>query len=269
MKPALFRDISRVALLLVMLASLLPAQTTASGSGARNILTAQDNTDALIQRLINKSDEHFKQGVLNLKDRKQEQARDEFDQAVDVIYESGFDVRQYARLQSYFSQLIERIYRLEAPEANTQQIAQNLPASYGLDGTEKLELRDQGYEPGNLEEIAKLELTQEEQKVTVEQTRQLTPVKIRAQEIALLGKQPRQLPNGTVPVVVQYLEDNLHDPYTMKLLKWSKVEKASRNGEPYWYVQLRYRAKNTYGAYVLTLGGYYIRNNKVVATSNN
>lgn len=169
------RSIACAALAAILASSGLTinAQTPASGSSARNIPIAQDNTDALIQRLISKSDEHFKQGMLNLKDRKQEQARDDFNQAVDVILESGFDVRQYAKLQSYYSQLIERIYRLEAPEAGTQQIAQNLPASYGLDGTEKLELRDQGFEPGNLEEIAKLELTQEEQKVTVEETRQL------------------------------------------------------------------------------------------------
>ena len=171
-----FPQVIALAAALAIGALAVSAQTNASGSSARNIPIAQDNTDALIQKLIAKSDEHFRQGMLNIKDQKQEQARDEFDKAVDVILESGFNVTQYPRLNAYYPELIERIYRLEAPSATPTQATQTIAANYGMDGTEKLERREQNYEPSNLDEVAKLELTPEEQQVTKEEVQELQQV---------------------------------------------------------------------------------------------
>jgi hypothetical protein len=258
----LFRDVSFVVILVVTLASTWPAQTPASGQSARNIPTAQDGIDNQILKLINKSEEHFKHGLLNLQNRNQDGAREDFDKAMDVIYESGYDIRTNERLHRYFWDLVERIYRLRDSKS-----AQQIAANYGVSDAGGLEELSQEYEPGNLEELAKLEFTQEEQKVTVPATAKTGQAKTRPQETTLAGPPPRQLPDGRVPVVIQYLQDNLHDPYSMKLLKWSKVEKRPLNGELFWFVELRYRAKNTFGAYVLAVEGFYIRNNKVVSIS--
>ena len=59
------------------------------------------------------------------------------------------------------------------------------------------------------------------------------------------------------------------DPYSMKLLKWSRVRKVYlANRQPYWYVTLRLRAKNGFGAYILKEAQFYLRHNKVVFTHN-
>lgn len=82
------------------------------------------------------------------------------------------------------------------------------------------------------------------------------------------GPMPTQLAGGQIPVVVRYLNDHLHDPYSMKLLKWSKPRIVYRDDQPFWYVTLRMRAKNGFGAYILRDAGFYLKNNKVVFTDN-
>ena len=61
------------------------------------------------------AEDHFRKGKLNLEDNKRDQARDEFDKAVDTILESGLDVRASQRLQNFYLELVERIYREEVP----------------------------------------------------------------------------------------------------------------------------------------------------------
>src|SRR3712207_3466281 len=60
-----------------------------------------EKIDPRISQIIARAENHFKQGQLNLTDNKREQARDEFDRAVDVILESGVDVRANPRLQNF------------------------------------------------------------------------------------------------------------------------------------------------------------------------
>ncbi len=39
-------------------------------------------------------------------------ARTEFDKAVDAVLESGMDVRSNPKLQTFYLQLVERVYRM-------------------------------------------------------------------------------------------------------------------------------------------------------------
>src|SRR6266436_1564131 len=103
-----------------------------TGSSARAIPTEVERTDAQVSRLISRSEDHFRKGKLNLDDNKRDAARDEFDRAVDTILESGLDVRANQRLQTFYLELVERIYREEVPighglpqATNTALIAQN------------------------------------------------------------------------------------------------------------------------------------------------
>jgi hypothetical protein len=72
------------------------------GSSARDIPTAVEQADAHVQKVIVTAEDHFRKGKLNLEDNKRDQARDEFDKAVDTILESGLDVRASQRLQNFY-----------------------------------------------------------------------------------------------------------------------------------------------------------------------
>src|SRR5919112_2078905 len=128
------RLIACVALLTTLAGA--PASTFAQipvGSSARTIPTEVEQSEGRIAQIIARAEDHFRKGKLNLEDNKRNQAREEFDRAVDSILESGFDVRASQRLQTYYLELVERIYREEVPlqqpvapsPVNTQLIAQN------------------------------------------------------------------------------------------------------------------------------------------------
>src|SRR2546421_4708703 len=90
-----------------------------AGSSARSIPTEVEKSDVLVSDVISRAEDHFRKGKLNLEDNKRDQARDEFDKAVDAILESGLDVRASQRLQSFYLELVERIYREEVPLGRT------------------------------------------------------------------------------------------------------------------------------------------------------
>ncbi|HEX6728379.1 MAG TPA: transglycosylase SLT domain-containing protein, partial [Pyrinomonadaceae bacterium] len=146
-------------------------------SSARTIPTEVEQSESRITQIMTRAEDHFRRGKLNLEDNKREQARQEFDKAVDSILESGFDVRASQRLQTYYLELVERIYREEVPlqqplapsVANTQLVAQNtqepaaqkpVPAQVGF--------RDQKFEPSPLDTLSKLVLNETEKEVSGE-----------------------------------------------------------------------------------------------------
>src|ERR1051326_2164660 len=143
-------------------------------SSARTIPTEVEQSEGRITQIIARAEDHFRKGKLNLEDNKREQAREEFDRAVDSILESGFDVRASQRLQTYYLELVERIYREEVPlQQQTAPISKQLVAqnTQTQDSTQKpappsqIGFRDQKFEPSPLDELSKLVLTPDEQKV--------------------------------------------------------------------------------------------------------
>ncbi|HEU4870810.1 MAG TPA: transglycosylase SLT domain-containing protein [Pyrinomonadaceae bacterium] len=169
------RLIACVALLITLTGSSVStfAQIPVASS-ARTIPTEVEQSEVRIAQIIARAEDHFRKGKLNLEDNKRNQAREEFDRAVDSILESGFDVRASQRLQTYYLELVERIYREEVPlqqpsaPVNTQLVAQNTqtqdqqktppPAPVGF--------RDQKFEPSPLDELSKLVLNADETHVT-------------------------------------------------------------------------------------------------------
>ena len=163
------RVMARMALLTALVASAASsyAQIPAASS-ARAIPTEVEQSEARVTQVIARAEDHFRKGKLNLEDSKREQARQEFDKAVDSILESGFDVRASQKLQTYYLELVERIYREEVPTqqplvapnaATMQRVAQNTqtqepaktpPSTVGF--------RDQKFEPSPLDELSKLVL---------------------------------------------------------------------------------------------------------------
>lgn len=168
--PRLLTQIALVAVLAVSALGQIPA-----GSSARAIPTEVEKSDPRVTQIITKSEDHFRKGRLNLEDNKREQARDEFDRAVDAILESGLDVRANQRLQTFYLELVERIYREEVPLGHgltqpnvTELVAQNVssPAAAQKNQAPQIGFRDQRFEPSPLDELSKLVLTPDEQNVS-------------------------------------------------------------------------------------------------------
>jgi membrane-bound lytic murein transglycosylase D len=168
------RLIAGVALLTALVG--MPASTFAQipvASSARTIPTEVEQSEGRITLIIARAEDHFRKGKLNLEDNKRNQAREEFDRAVDSILESGFDVRASQRLQTYYLELVERIYREEVPlqqqsaPINTQLVAQNTQTQdpQKTAPPSQVGFRDQKFEPSPLDDLSKLVLTDDEKVV--------------------------------------------------------------------------------------------------------
>ncbi|HEX8889904.1 MAG TPA: lytic transglycosylase domain-containing protein, partial [Pyrinomonadaceae bacterium] len=148
-----------------------------AGSSTRSIPTEVERMDARVSQIITQSEARFKEGELNLKAGEREQARDKFDKAVEAILESGINVTGYPRLQAYYAELVEKIYRLEVPQqqqaAPRMEVAQNVQANYnpqdqqeGKDEPQQVAgFKQQKFEPSPLDDLSKLILTPEETNV--------------------------------------------------------------------------------------------------------
>jgi membrane-bound lytic murein transglycosylase D len=155
-----------------------------AGSSAREIQTEIQKAEPRIEQVIVRANEHFDRGKRSLEENRREQARDEFDKAVDEILMSGLDVRANQRLQTFYLQLVERIYREEVPvlqnAPQNQQTATPVVAQAAPDA--KAETVDvakaqqpkqaqigfvqQAFEPSPLDELSKLILNEQEKKVS-------------------------------------------------------------------------------------------------------
>jgi Tfp pilus assembly protein PilF len=102
-------------LLIFALAFYSYAQVTDSiPSGKANKSQEVQQAEARINQIVNESEKYFKQGELNIKDERLSQAWENFDKSVEIILASGINVSRNFKLNDYYLQLIERIYRLEA-----------------------------------------------------------------------------------------------------------------------------------------------------------
>jgi len=171
-----------------------PAIIQAQGLGvssARDIPNEVQKAEPRVDAVIERAETFFKQGKLNLEDNKRDAARSDFDKAVDEILMSGMDVRANQKLQKYYLELVERIYREEVPVLQQQQatpvIAQD-PAKANTDKVEQVAkvqepkqvqigFRQQGFDPSPLDPLSKLILTDTEKKVSESDIAQLEQAK--------------------------------------------------------------------------------------------
>lgn len=64
-----------------------------------------------------------------------------------------------------------------------------------------------------------------------------------------IHKRPHNARDGSVKVVKEFLNDYLNDPYSVKYVKWSEVEKH----DDFYSVSCTFRCKNAFGAYMLVV----------------
>jgi membrane-bound lytic murein transglycosylase D len=177
--------------------TVLPATIHAqgpAGSSAREIQTEVQKAEPRVDQVIDRANDHFRKGKLNLEDNKREQARDEFDKAVDEILMSGLDVRASQRLQTFYLELVERIYREEVPilqNVQPQQNATTVVAQTAPDSkVETVEVAkaqepkqvqvgflQQGFDPSPLDPLSKLILNEQEKKVSESDIAELEQIK--------------------------------------------------------------------------------------------
>jgi membrane-bound lytic murein transglycosylase D len=140
------------------------------GSSLRSTPNEIDKNAPRVEQLITESERFFHEGEIHLQANQRFEAREKFDKAVDTILNSGLDVRGLPRLQTYYLELTERIYRLEVPQQRSpgsiinQQVAKNVNASMsdaqqGDQDEQVIGFKDQKFEPSPLDELAKLILT--------------------------------------------------------------------------------------------------------------
>jgi membrane-bound lytic murein transglycosylase D len=187
------RLIARAALLVAFIAPTTLYAQYQGASSARSTPTVMERNAPRVEQTISRAETFFKEGELHLKANEREQARDKFDKAVDTILESGLNVTEYPRLQTFYLELVERIYRLEVPSQQLApqsthdivQVAMNTQTPAGgqksVQGaqteTPQVGFREQKFEPSPRDELAKLVLTPEEQNVNPEDVADLEVAK--------------------------------------------------------------------------------------------
>lgn len=155
-------------------------------------------------------------------------------------------------------------YRTSLRETITALDGRESPKVSESSSAERVGFTTQKFEPSPLDELGRLVLEPDEF-----QSPQPKPTPVRSPEVVkfiekeLLGDRPKQMAGGAVPIVLRWLQNNLNDPYTMRILSW-RLTKESYYGSPYWVVRVRLRAKNGFAAYVLTDYAFFIRRNKII-----
>jgi Tfp pilus assembly protein PilF len=87
--------------------------------------TIEGNRDVeKVKQIKEKAEAHFNQGLTALKNNQRSQARENFDQSVEVFMVS--DLQNHQIFRDCFNQLTETIYRIEFPDNRKTPNTQNL-----------------------------------------------------------------------------------------------------------------------------------------------
>jgi len=251
-----------------------------------------------IDLILSSSGKAFTDGLTAYADRHRPEALTKFNSSVEVFLHSALDVQQEPRLQACFNKLVESIYRMEFPSVASPPEIKELSQTCGwkipnglvskavlvtkiLEAKTVSGFSTQDWKPSPQDELSRLELSPESQ--PAKPTTSLTPGVVLvpvpgkrapgttysrpAYDDSSPGPKPTQAKDGKVAVVIDYFNATLDDPFSMKFDTWSRVIELSVGGLVYWAVTVKYRAKNTFAAYVLSETTFYIRNNRVVSTS--
>lgn len=70
--------------------------------------------------------------------------------------------------------------------------------------------------------------------------------------------------DASVIEVKNFLDANLKDPKSVQYAEWSKVNLGTYQNQKCWWVRCKYRAKNSFGGYVVNNQLFYISNGKVI-----
>jgi len=151
-------------------------------SNPDNTSSELNNRSQEIERVIERSHGYFQSGELNFKEGNYEKARREYDHAVDVVLNSGIDVRTDTRLQQHYQNLIDLIFQRQVTLVTyvpgkgslNQLTAQQVDSQGQNQRPDRGGFGQQIYTPSPLDDLAKLKLTDEEMKGATEANAQTT-----------------------------------------------------------------------------------------------
>jgi hypothetical protein len=83
-----------------------------------------------------------------------------------------------------------------------------------------------------------------------------------------IGKKPEQNSlDSSVPVIDQYLRNNLNDYESAEFLGWSRATPTKIEGQNVWSVKLRLRAKNAFGGKIVKDVEFFILNDSIISVT--
>ncbi len=211
MKIYLYKVFNITAFLIFISASFAFGQITSSSSSGRNDSKTQqaEQAERIVNDLTNKSGILFKEGLTALSDNRRSIAGEKFDKSIEVFLMSGVDVQRNQKLRECYNQLIETVYRIEFPADDQLPQVRSLSATCSWDiknetadnvaklarmqpltetanselvasmtvnenQAEQMQIgfNEQKFEVSPLDDLAKLELTQDEVNVDTPEAQQ-------------------------------------------------------------------------------------------------
>ncbi|MEO8648714.1 MAG: transglycosylase SLT domain-containing protein [Acidobacteriota bacterium] len=106
-------------------------QITSSTSSNENVTPAVIQAQIAVNKVLDDSGRHFKDGLTALKAGKRSESGEKFDESVQVFLYSTLNIQKDQRLQTCYSQLIETIYRMEFPSDSQIPQIRGLSAACG------------------------------------------------------------------------------------------------------------------------------------------
>lgn len=198
------RSIYRVIPVFALIFGFFGAAVFAQTAGVSNVPPAVQQVQDSIRKVLDDSGRNFHEGMVALKANRRSDSGAAFDRSVETFLMSTLDIQRDKSLQSCYSQLIETIYRIEfpnasqppqirslsatcqwkwndvdmkladdvaaitktlKPSASAVAVNGNTPAGAQVPTDAIIGFNEQGFEPSPRDELAKLELTPEEQEV--------------------------------------------------------------------------------------------------------
>jgi LysM repeat protein len=120
MKTAIYKGFGISALIILALGSFISGQTP-----------EVEKAQALVNKVLEDSGRHFREGLTSLKANQRSESGAKFDKSVEVFLYSTLNIQKDQKLQSCYSQLIETIYLMEFPSETKPPQLRMLSASCG------------------------------------------------------------------------------------------------------------------------------------------
>jgi LysM repeat protein len=201
MKTTALNSLSFTAFLVFVLTLAIGAQVPQSNN--QTVTPEVQKAQESVNKVLDDSGKYFRDGLQSFKDNRRSDAGQNFDKSVEVFLYSTINIQRDGKLSACYNQLIETVYRVEFPTDAQQPKVRELSATCGwvwndndykladdvvamarlaktstggsstvatASGSQQPEasivgFNEQQFEPSPLDELAKLELTPEEEQV--------------------------------------------------------------------------------------------------------
>lgn len=238
---------------------------------------------AYAEQLVNEANQEFKSGNIDKAEELLTQARnhDPSLQAIAALTKEIDQIRAKEKADILLDEALAAFDKNEIDKAieklnsasllakdypRLEEIRNNFSATLRVKANEYINAAEQAFEDWDIS-TAKVSIYSAENLVPDHEKLEGLKNKLKDAEavIAEIGPKPKNSAwDAAVAPVVDFLKANLKDPDSVQYAEWSPVTLLTIGGKNYWAVRCKYRAKNSFGGYVLSNQIFYIRNGQVV-----